>query len=120
MKIIKASFFLFLIIVTYYSVKLPDASDLPTNDKAGHSIAYFVLAVNLFLLCDSLRQRRNALLFLVLYGLLMEFIQSHIPGRDASLLDVVANSIGTLVGLGFIYVFQSKILKLLRTLKLIS
>jgi VanZ family protein len=120
MKIIKASFFLFLIVVTYYSLKSPDSGDLPTNDKVGHFLAYFVLAGNLFLICDSLYQRQKALLFLVLYGLLMEFIQSYIPGRDASLLDIIANSSGTLLGLGFIYVFQGKILKLLRALKLIS
>jgi len=67
---------------------------LPHIDKAGHFIAFFVLAI-----CVDLGTRANkylAMFLLVGYGILVEFVQSHIPGREASIGDIVADSAGVL------------------------
>jgi len=66
-------------------------------DKANHFIAFFTLYFLLSLAYKKLSIKAKVGL-LVLFGMQIEFVQSFIPGRDFSLLDVVADSIGILIG----------------------
>ncbi|MFO0944389.1 MAG: VanZ family protein [Planctomycetota bacterium] len=67
----------------------------PGGDKIAHAIAYAVLA---FLLTRGFGHRGWGIAITVLYGLLDEYHQSFVPGRDAGLADWLADSLGAVVG----------------------
>lgn len=98
MKWLNLSLLVILVVITYYSLRFPANNSLPTNDKIGHFLAYACLACNGLLRWNKRRSQGIWISFAILYGLLMEFGQSYVPGRDPSLLDVVANSCGVLMG----------------------
>ncbi len=64
------------------------------SDKANHVLAFYVLA----LLVDFSFPKDNLglakVLALLTYGLLIEIVQSFLPNRTASLLDLVADGVG--------------------------
>lgn len=100
---LRVSFALVLFCITYLSLKTPTGNvHIQFNDKVGHFIAYAVLTFNAFLVFAlSTKARRNALLIaLVGYGLLMEYLQGFIPGREVSGFDLLANSLGVAIGWG--------------------
>jgi len=66
-------------------------------DKANHFIAFFTLYILLTLAYKKLSLKAKVGL-LILFGMQIEFVQSFIPARYFSLLDVVADSIGILIG----------------------
>lgn len=67
-------------------------------DKQNHFIAFFVLALLLGLAYSQLTAIKKFGL-LLLMGFQIETMQYFIPGRFFSLLDVVADSIGILMGM---------------------
>ncbi|RKY02942.1 MAG: hypothetical protein DRP55_02165, partial [Spirochaetes bacterium] len=74
-----------------------------------HIPAYGLLAY-LVLYCFSLLEVRTYIFTFIiatLYGIFMEFCQSFIPGRFASLMDIFLNAIGVILVLGFIYYFNA-------------
>lgn len=77
----------------------PPAADLGW-DKANHFTAFGTLA---FLGMQCLRPRGSRALWVLAaalaFGVLIELVQSQIPGRDADAQDVVADMIGAFVGL---------------------
>jgi VanZ family protein len=100
---LRISFSLVLLGITYLSLKTPTGNvHIQFNDKVGHFIAYAVLTFNAFLVFAlSTKARRNALLMaLVGYGLLMEYLQGFVPGREVSGFDLLANSLGVAIGWG--------------------
>jgi len=66
-------------------------------DKANHFVAFFTLYILLTLAYKKLSLKVKVGL-LVLFGMQIELVQSFIPERYFSLLDVVADSIGILIG----------------------
>ena len=99
----RISFALVLLGITYLSLRTPSGSvHIQFNDKIGHFIAYAVLTFNAFLVFAlSTKARRNALLLaLVGYGLLIEYLQGFVPGREVSGFDLLANSLGVAIGWG--------------------
>lgn len=70
---------------------------MPHADKVGHFLTFFVLAT-LFSQVFS-RSSTAILTFAVAYGAGVELIQSMIPGRQASLPDVLADVLGAWVAL---------------------
>ena len=66
-------------------------------DKANHFIAFFTLYVLLNFAYRDLGLLPKIVL-LVVFGLQIEIVQSFIDGRYFSLLDVVADSVGILLG----------------------
>jgi VanZ family protein len=87
-------------------VSLLPAEELPSLglwDKLEHALAYAVVAA-LGGLAWAGRSRAWAAIgvFLVLLGIVLEVLQSMVPGRSTDPADAVANLIGTLIGLGAI------------------
>ena len=102
----KSSLYVFLnvccvvivIAITVLSLLPPKTGPEIENDKLGHFIAYFALTFNLMLLSKKKQQDYLFLIFALFYGLLMEFLQSFVPGRDSSVHDMLANSLGVVAG----------------------
>ena len=77
---------------------------LAEGDKIVHALAYAVLAALTFRLTSSRRVPLVyrapvfvAVLSTVLYGVFDEIHQAYVPGRDASVWDVVADGVGACV-----------------------
>lgn len=98
--ILRAIFFLWLIIITTLSViPFPDNSlTISVSDKLIHFIAYFMTTLLL-----TLAFKQGKILFLFFYGFLVffystaiELVQFFLPYRDFSAGDIVANISGIL------------------------
>lgn len=69
-----------------------------TWDKANHAVAFIELILLARLGWPRLPVIHSALIILG-FGVLIEIIQAPLPYRSASLLDIVADAIGILIGL---------------------
>ena len=76
-------------------------------DKANHFIAFFVLYLLLSLAYKNFKTLKKFLL-LLLFGLQIEIVQSFINGRYFSLMDIVADTIGIVLGILFYKYFYRK------------
>ncbi|MEN9968010.1 MAG: hypothetical protein RIR94_179 [Bacteroidota bacterium] len=89
--------------ITFLSLKsVSHHTSIRVNDKVGHFIAYAILSL-IALIVWRKRQTKFKIglaLALIGYGLLMEFLQGFVPGREVSAYDLLANSIG--VGIGYL------------------
>jgi len=101
----------------YYLSDQPMAVDIHAfeyQDKVLHVFAYFVLGMLIMaaLRAGSHGYRVSQLLLVtllaVLYGLLDEYHQSFVPGRDPALGDVVADVAGGLLGALFVYLLARR------------
>ncbi len=102
------------IFITFLSVKgginLPESIwDFLAWDKLAHAFVYGVFA---FLIMNGDLKRNIftkksiyiALIISILYGILMEFVQwGFFPGRYFEVLDILANIIGSFIG---VYIFN--------------
>lgn len=82
--------------------------NLGNQDKISHYIAYFFLTINALLITQK-RKYILTMLFVILYGIIIEYLQSFVPGRFPSYNDVIANSLGTLSGLIIILIGSKKV-----------
>ena len=102
---------LWLMIVTYFSVIKPEDLPVPTVwDKAEHFIAYCCLAVGLYLS----RLGLPVILVIIIsvgYSMLIEIIQYFLPYRMFDWWDMLANSLGAVVGLFMILQVEKSFLK---------
>ena len=85
--------------ITILSLLPPKSGiEIQSNDKINHFIAYATFAF-----CGLSAYRGSKigrfLLFFVGYGLFLEWMQGFVPGREQSLLDALANTLG--VGIGW-------------------
>jgi VanZ family protein len=75
---------------------------LRNTDKIIHAFVYFILAVLLYFSFLKSGVRRYlflvSLVFAVIYGIGDEVHQYYVPGRIASIGDVIADSFGALLG----------------------
>ncbi|MCP4343614.1 MAG: hypothetical protein GY799_33240 [Desulfobulbaceae bacterium] len=87
------------------SLSLPQ---LPGFDKLAHMISYGVLAIAVFFAWSE--QQKNSKsravmlatwVFCLLYGISDEFHQSYIPGRTASVYDLLADGVGAAMACAF-------------------
>ena len=83
-------------------------------DKLNHTIAYFFMALSwLFAFQKKKRhslKEMHIIVLCILFGILMEFLQWGFTSyRNASYLDVLANSFGVLIAYLTFYFFQKKI-----------
>jgi VanZ family protein len=94
---------------------LPPESGFRLNeDKLGHLVAYMVLSANSLYFSRSRREFVMFSLFATLYGILLECLQGLIPGREPSLLDIMANSTGVVLGIAAHILIGSKLKNFLK------
>lgn len=112
MIVLRLSLVAIILGIAYLSLT-PSTSVSVGNDKLGHFIAYSSLMFNLGLLTLA---KRNQLIISViaalLFGALMEFGQSFVPGRTVSMYDMLANAIGVALGLILTLSIGPRILKI--------
>ena len=77
---------------------LPAPVDPGISDKSGHLLVYLLLSGWFSLLASNRRVLVVSLLGLVLYGMLIEWLQGFTGYRYAEWGDVLANSIGCALG----------------------
>jgi VanZ family protein len=108
---------LFLVSLIFVFVGIAILSLLPPksiekigeHDKINHFIAYAVLSLNVGLVVKKLKTYLLYLPLLIGYGILLEYCQGFVPGREPSWLDALANSGG--VCLGFVFLFILHLVK---------
>ena len=84
-----------LILVTHLATApLDDLPQVPVNDKLGHFLAFYGLALLADFSFRATGYGLNKALPLLGYGLLIEIIQHFIPYRDFSLPDLGADALG--------------------------
>lgn len=71
----------------------------PYADKLGHGFAYASLSLWFCQICLQARQRAAVVAALIGLGITLEFLQGMGGYRTFEIADMVANSIGTLLGL---------------------
>ena len=110
-KLFLVLFIILIIAITLLSL-LPPKSDfeLGKSDKLNHFLAYAILSLNFGFLSTKIRSYFIGIPFLIAYGLLIEFFQGFVPGRDPSFYDALANSVGVFSGF-FIFCLFSRIKK---------
>ncbi len=110
------AFVIALVGVVFLSVTprpLPTSGPL-LSDKVQHLAAYAVLAIlGGFGLAAGRRVGAVAMALFAL-GVVMEIVQSFVPGRFAGLDDVVANSLGILIGCGLALIVNRGLARLAR------
>ena len=104
----KISFFSALILISILAF-LPDYSSLPPvvsfSDKLNHAAAFSVLIL-LYRFAFT-HSRKRIIVSLFLYALFIEIVQAFLPTREASLEDILADSIGLVFGL-IVYEWMKK------------
>ena len=104
------SFGVILTVITLLSLLPPKSTiNLGNQDKISHYIAYFILTINALLITQN-RKQLASIFLIILYGIIIECLQSFVHGRFPSYNDVIANLLGTLSGVVIILI-ESKIFK---------
>ena len=89
---------LLLLVATGSVIPLVVVSEYDAADKVVHMISYFILMV-WFSGMYARRRQAPIALTLILFGIVLEFIQAQLPYRQFDSLDLVANATGILLGL---------------------
>lgn len=115
------SAFVVLIAITVLSLLPPKSGmELPSNDKVGHFLAYGTFAMNISLLFNRWKKELLfSLIGIVLYGILIEFLQGFVR-RETSFYDFLANTAGVTIGVTIITLFRRPITTFLAKINVIS
>ena len=108
-KLIICFYVLYVLIITYFSLT-PIEHKISTSiwDKASHFIAYLILVI----LIRMVHVRFNYLTCVITcfsYSFIIECIQYFIPDRYFSILDMLANLLGTVLGAIIYYLISEKL-----------
>ena len=105
-KLFLVLFIILIIAITLLSLLPPKSGiELGKSDKLNHFLAYAILSLNFGFISTKIRSYFIGIPFLITYGLLIEFFQGFVPGRDPSFYDTLANSVGVFLGF-FIFRFN--------------
>jgi VanZ family protein len=108
-KLLFSSAILVFLGITVLSLMPPRTNlSIHANDKVGHFIAYAVFSLNVLLLGKNIKHYTLSMLFIVAYGILIEFLQSFV-GRETSFYDFLANSAGVGIGIMLFLLFRKAI-----------
>ncbi|MCO5261123.1 MAG: VanZ family protein [Crocinitomicaceae bacterium] len=120
MRLVKISLIIVIVGIIYLSLMPPNGPvEITINDKIGHFVAYSVLMLNAGLLFFKNNWWKVALV-VFLFSASLEFLQQFVPGRESDLKDMIANGTGVVIGWGVLFIFYSKIIELLKWLKIIK
>ena len=100
-RLISVLWVISIVVVCYLSLKprIEFPIDFKGADLAYHALAYFWLSfLPFFVFWDRRRSLVCALLMIPL-GIALEFGQTFVPGRNFSIFDIIANSVGTILGM---------------------
>lgn len=98
--LLRVGFWLPLAVCTYLAfTPSPPETMFRISDVLLHGFAFTYLTFALAL-AHSLRRWWQTGLWMIAYGLIIEFVQSFEPERSAELKDVVVDCVGIAVGLG--------------------
>jgi VanZ family protein len=89
-----------LLVVTVLSL-VPAVPNVGGSDKLGHFLSYAFLSIAFSLIICKRKSLWWVLLGLILFGILMEYLQSLTEYRYADPEDALANSLGVVFGLLF-------------------
>ncbi|KJK84257.1 hypothetical protein H634G_00621 [Metarhizium anisopliae BRIP 53293] len=110
-----AGVFLFLLLVAGYAGLSKLQLGQYINDKVLHAGTFFLLTVVFYWIVDTNRRRTLNMTLVVCtlcLGVGSEFLQSFLPNdRDFDLFDIVANIVGSLVGLGLCSWYHKRMLE---------
>ncbi|KAM0257593.1 hypothetical protein ACHAQJ_004293 [Trichoderma viride] len=85
------------------------------NDKVLHFVTFFLLTVVFYWIVDTNRRRTLNMTLVVctlILGVGSEFVQSFLPNdRDFDLYDIVANIVGSLLGVGICAWYHKRMLE---------
>lgn len=91
---------------------MPETGGLLAFDKVAHTSVFTILALLVAVSFSKHKQlsglRFNTILFVlsscIMYGIVLEFIQSQVPEREFDVFDMVANSSGAMLGMIVFYI----------------
>ncbi len=100
------------LLLTYLALRpATDSIGIHHFDKVMHFIAYAQLTVFAFIVTagkHSLRHFYSFCAAIVIYGIAIEIIQLFIEGRDGSVYDFIANSIGVIIGYALVKLYLAR------------
>jgi VanZ family protein len=100
---LRTAYIIYILLLILVSLVPGNGHSSPWHiDKIGHFMAYAGMAVLTMVNFNSRVPRMAGIGFGVLLGGFLEWGQSFVPGRDMSMLDEIANTLGLLAGI-FIY-----------------
>ncbi|NRB78881.1 MAG: VanZ family protein [Saccharospirillaceae bacterium] len=110
-KITKINFVLCLIAISMLSLSPSESvPQVGGYDKIVHFLSYLILSMSFWLGFQKAKPVWLVLILLIMFGVLIEILQSFVPGRLMSLMDAIANGLGILVGYCFcVFIIQFKI-----------
>lgn len=68
------------------------------SDKLAHFLAYGVMGFLAYVSVESRHNKAYLFVFVIALGVVLEFFQLYLPGRSASFFDIIANTVGTIIG----------------------
>ena len=105
----KVVFFLYAVFIAFASLRPMNSATIEPWDKVFHLLLYGVFAVLGYRVLKEPRQYLYICVGIVFYGGLMEVVQSFIPGRVMSADDLLANTLGVIIGASVAkWVFRAK------------
>lgn len=101
----------YIILVIFLSL-IPSAAigGAMPSDKLAHFLAYGVMGVLASLSVKSISKKVLLFILIIGLGILLELLQFYIPGRSASLFDIIANTLGAVAGYLAVWLFISVLL----------
>jgi VanZ family protein len=110
-KLYRVMFYGCLVVIEFLATTTQEIKPLEHSwDKANHFLAFMTLYILLSLAYKNFSTLSKVVL-LIAFGLQIEIVQSFIPGRDFSLFDVVADTVGITIGIVLLYSYKKYTIK---------
>jgi hypothetical protein len=87
-----------LLVMTFSLIPTAIGGSVMYSDKLAHFIAYGGMGFLAYISVASVNKRVYLFLLVISLGVVLEFFQLYIPGRSASFVDIMANTLGVIVG----------------------
>ena len=88
-----------IVILSLTSSPIDTGLDFPYQDKLYHMLAYFSLMFWFAQIYHDCTKRNLMAVMLIMMGVLLEYLQGFDPNRYSEFADMLANSMGVLLGL---------------------